>query len=78
MNITLSADEPLIRSTRRYARQKHTTLNNLLRQYMQSVTRQDCAARSAEEFRQLAMSRSGVSAEGFCFNRDDAHTRADS
>lgn len=75
MNITLSADETLIRSTRRYARQKHTTLNNLLRQYMQSITRQDCTARTAEEFRQLAMSRAGASAEGFRFNRDDAHSR---
>lgn len=75
MNITLSADEALIRSTRRYARQKHTTLNNLLRQYMQSVTRQDCAARSAEEFRQLAMSHAGASTDGYRFNREEAHSR---
>ncbi len=75
MNITLSADEDLVRSTRRYARQKHTTLNNLLRQYMQSVTRQDCAARNAEEFRQLATSRAGASAAGYRFNREEAHSR---
>ncbi len=75
MNVTLSADEQLIRSARRYARQKHTTLNGLLRQYMQEVSGANQTALAAEEFRRLASSKAGESDAGFVFNRAEAHQR---
>ena len=75
MNITLSADESLIRSTRQYARKKHTTLNALLRQYMEEVTGVHHAAYAADEFRQLASEQPGASEAGYVFRREEAHRR---
>ncbi len=75
MNITLSVDEQLIRSARRYARQKQTSLNGLLRQYMQEISGGNHAELDAEEFRRLATTQAGASDSGFVFNREEAHHR---
>jgi hypothetical protein len=75
MNITLSADPELIAKSRRMARQQGTSLNQLIRDYLErfSDARRDVSA--AEEFRSLALDKGGRSAPGFRFDREEAHAR---
>lgn len=75
MNITLSADPELIAKSRRMARQQGTSLNQLIRDYLErfSDARRDVSA--AEEFRGLALDKGGRSAPGFRFDREEAHAR---
>ncbi len=76
MNITLSADAKLVRATRRYADRHNTSLNNLLRQYMQTIGGDDkFHAQRAEEFKRLATEHAGRSEQGFVFDREDIHRR---
>jgi hypothetical protein len=46
-NITLSADEALIREARRQAALQNTTLNELFREWLEKYVAQDEAAREA-------------------------------
>ncbi len=75
VNITLSADEDLIAKARAYAQARNTTLNQLVRDYLQRVTGQIDPKRAAEEFAELAQSRPGRSDPGFVFDRGAAHVR---
>ena len=62
MNITLSADEELIRKARDYAAQRGTSLNQIIREYMEQLTRVADAGRNADEFERLARERGGAGA----------------
>jgi hypothetical protein len=75
MNITLSADPELIAKSRRKARQQGTSLNQLIRDYLErfSDSRRDLSM--ANEFRGLALDKGGRSAPGFRFDREEAHAR---
>lgn len=75
MNITLSADQKIISKSRRMARQQGTSLNQLIRDYLErfSGSRRDVSA--AEEFRGLALAKGGRSAPSFRFDREEAHVR---
>ena len=75
MNITLSADQKLIEQARRYAEKQNSSLNNLIRTYLQAIgSENNCGAR-ADEFSRLAKQFSGRSPEGFRFDRDDIYDR---
>ena len=75
MNITLSADERTIQRTREYAARRGTSLNQLLREHMESLAGLADVDTAAEEFTHLATTQGGCSSERFGFDRDAAHAR---
>lgn len=75
MNITLSADPELVKKVREYAARNGTTLNRLIREYMEQVIGEKDADSAAAEFSRLAREKAGRSPKGFRFNRDAAHQR---
>jgi len=75
MNITLSADEKLIRSAREYARKHNTTINNMVREYLFQVVHNSDYTQLAEEFAENAIRFSGKSDQDFKFNRDSIYNR---
>ena len=75
MNITLSADEDLIKKSREYAKKHHTTLNNMIREFLRTITASNDVHYAAEQFKVNALNRSGRSQEGYVFDRDDIHSR---
>jgi hypothetical protein len=75
LNITLSADGDLIAKARAYAQARNTTLNQLVRDYLERLTGQIDPQRAAEEFAELARSRPGRSDEGYVFDRSALHAR---
>ena len=75
MNITLSADKNLIDNSRLYAEKHNTTLNNLVREYLKSVTNEISLESAAQEFENLARNSGGESSVDFIFNRDDIYGR---
>ncbi len=76
MNITLSADQKLIEQARLFAKQQNTSLNNLIRMYLQSLGSEKKKASRAEEFAGLARQFSGRSPKGFKFTRDAIYDRS--
>lgn len=72
MNITLAADQDMVKRTREYARQHGTSVNELVRGFMKSLTAQEDRNATAEEFVRNATAHPGRSPEGFRFHRDDA------
>jgi hypothetical protein len=75
MNITLSADEKLIARAREYARAQGTTLNQLVRDYLERVTNGLDPERAAQEFLELSRTHAGRSEPGFRFDRNAIHER---
>ncbi len=76
MNITLSADEETVRLTREYARQHGTSLNQLVRDFLNRLTSTEEGETAADEFSRLALKQAGRSPKGFRFDREDAHHRS--
>jgi hypothetical protein len=76
-NVTVSGDEKLIAKARAYAQAHHTTLNQLIRDYLSRITGQRTAAEAAEEFAALARSHAGRSPESWTFDRADVHRRGE-
>jgi hypothetical protein len=75
MNVTLSADEKLVAKARAYARAHNTTLNQIIREYMERLTGRLSGAEAAREFRATALAHPGRSPEGFRFDREAVHDR---
>ena len=70
MNVTLSIDEQLVARARKKAEALGKSLNQLVRDYLQTVAGGDDPERSIEEFKRL--SGRGHS-RGWRFNRDEIH-----
>ena len=75
MNITLSADEKLIARGRQYAKEHNTTINNLVREFLQRIGGDQDKRANVEEFVKLAKTMGGRSEKSFIFNRDELHER---
>lgn len=75
MNITLSSDRKIIEKSREYARRQGVSLNELLRRYMDSISRVEDAEAVADEFTRNALEQGGESATGYRFDREEAHKR---
>lgn len=75
MNITLTADERLVRKAREYAGAHNTTLNQLIREYMERLTGRLDASAAAEEFSRIARSNPGRSPDEYRFDRESIHQR---
>ncbi len=72
MNVTLSIDKQLLKQARETARIMGKSLNQLIRDYLAQVTRQDDIEDEMEELRRL----SGQGKRGvWRFNRDELHER---
>ena len=72
MNITLSVDEQAVERARKNADAMGTSLNQLVRDYIQKLARVEDTERIIEEFEQL--SGKGDSG-GWRFNRDELYER---
>jgi len=72
MNLTLSVDEQLVEQARKRANALGKNLNQLIRDYLQTLAGGDNPERSIAEFRKL--SGKGDS-RGWRFNRDEIHER---
>ena len=72
MNLTLSVDEQLVEQARKRANALGKSLNQLIRDYLQTLAGGDNPERSIAEFRKL--SGKGDS-RGWRFNRDEIHER---
>ena len=70
-NITLSADEDLIRKARGVAHQRDTSLNELFRDWLRELTRSE---RSARHFDRL-MERLDARESGGKFSREEMNER---
>ena len=75
MNITLSVDEKVIRRSRQYAKEHNTTLNKMVREFLQKIGGGNKLQSNAEEFAQLAKSMGGKSLPCYTFNREELHER---
>jgi hypothetical protein len=73
MNVTLSIDEQTVVRARRKAETLGKSLNQMVRDYLQTVAGDDDPERSIEEFKRL--SGKGHS-RGWRFNRDEIHERS--
>lgn len=73
MNVTLSLDEQLVARARKKAEALGKSLNQLMRDHLQSLVGGDDPERSIEEFNRL--SGTGHS-HGWRFNRDEIHERS--
>jgi hypothetical protein len=73
MNVTLSIDDQLVARARKKAEALGKSLNQMIRDYLQTVAGADDPDRDIEEFRRL--SGTGHS-RGWRFNRDEIHERS--
>ena len=74
MNITLSLDERLARRARKVALGMGKSLNQLVREHLESVTATGSDDEFASELRALSAKARGRR-RGWRFNRDEAHER---
>jgi hypothetical protein len=74
MNITLSVDEKTAERARKVAQAMGTSLNQLVRDYMEQLAGQDDAAGTVAELRRLSM-QSGGDSRGWRFDREALHER---
>jgi len=75
MNITLSIDEKLAEQARLIAKSMGKSLNQLVRDHLEQLTRQDEAQEEMAELRRLSAESQGRS-QAWRFNRDELHGRS--
>ena len=73
MNVTLSIDDQLVERARKKAEALGKSLNQLIRDYLQTVAGGDDAERSIQEFKKLS---GRGNSRGWRFNRDEIHERS--
>ena len=74
MNVTLSIDEDVMRRARKRAEALGTSVNQMIRDYLDQVAGKSDAKELAEEFERLSRRTHGHS-KGWKFNREEAHER---
>lgn len=72
MNITLAIDKKTVEEGRKYARDHHTTLNNLIRQLLQRTVSGNSTGGWVDEFFELADTAQGNS-KGNKWAREDLY-----
>jgi hypothetical protein len=75
MNLTLSVDEQTVREARKVAEAMGKSLNQLVREYLESLTARANRERLVEEIERLSHPPLGHS-RGWKFNRDEIHERS--
>jgi hypothetical protein len=74
MNITLAVDDEIIESARRKAESMGTSVNKLVRDYLEQLAGKTDPIALAAEFEQLSLLANGHS-RGWKFNREELHER---
>jgi hypothetical protein len=74
MNVTLSLDDDVIQEARRRAEAMGTSVNQLIRDYLEQFAGKTNPEADAEEFRRLSLLSTGDS-RGWKFNREELHER---
>ena len=74
MNVTLSVDDQLIQAARRRADAMGTSVNQLVRQYLEQLVGQGDSNADASDFERLSRAAQGNSG-GWKFNREELHER---
>ncbi|MFZ5830435.1 MAG: DUF6364 family protein [Planctomycetota bacterium] len=75
MNITFSADPALIEKARNYAQLHNTSLNQLIRDFLERTVGEPTREEAVAELMRLTGEHAGRSPDGFRFDRDEAHGR---
>ena len=75
MNLTLSVDDDVVQKARQRAEQLGTSVNQLVREYLEQLAGKTNPTRDAEEFERLSQLSQGDS-KGWKFNREEAHDRS--
>lgn len=74
-NITLSVDDEVLRRARRYAAERETTVNAMVRDYLTRITDfEDRAAKARQRLLELAAA-SEAEIGPPCWRRDELHER---
>ncbi|MFL6464704.1 MAG: DUF6364 family protein [Bryobacteraceae bacterium] len=74
MNVTLSVNSEIIEKARKRAEAMGTSVNQLIREYLEQIAGQNGAEADAKEFERLSRDAQGDS-QGWRFNRDELHER---
>jgi antitoxin component of RelBE/YafQ-DinJ toxin-antitoxin module len=74
VNVTLSVDEKTIRKARRRAEAMGTSVNQLVREFLEQLAGETDPAADATEFERLSRAARGNS-RGWRFNREELHER---
>ena len=74
MNVTLSLDDDVVQEARRRAEAMGTSVNQLIREYLEQFAGKSDASADIEEFRRLSRISRGDS-KGWKFNREEIHER---
>lgn len=74
-NITLSIDETLLHEARKYAVERRTTVNALVREYLQGLVQQRDRIRAAVERLEELSGDSDLEIGAITWTRDDLHER---
>ena len=74
MNVTLSVDDGVIREARRRAEAMGTSVNQLVREYLEQLAGKADPKADAAEFERLSRAAQG-NGRGWKFNREELHDR---
>ncbi len=74
MNLTLSVNDEVVLKARKRAEQLGTSVNQLVREYLEELAGKTDPTRDAEEFERLSRISQGNS-KGWKFDREEAHER---
>ncbi len=74
MNITLSVNDAVVKRARRHAEAIGTSVNQLVREYLEQLAGMRKPEADAEEWERLSREAKGNS-RGWKFNRDEIHER---
>jgi antitoxin component of RelBE/YafQ-DinJ toxin-antitoxin module len=74
MNVTLSIDDEVLRKARRRAEALGTSVNQVVRDYLEQFVGKRDPAADAEELKRLSLLAHG-DRKGWKFNRDEIHDR---
>ena len=75
MNVTLAIEDQLIQEARRRAEAMGTSVNQLVRQYLEQFVGKSDSNADAAEFERLSRAAQGNSG-GWKFNREELHERS--
>jgi hypothetical protein len=74
-NVTIAMDEALLREARRIAAERSTSLNSLIREYLERLTERESRSRSARERIAELCRRSNAEVGDRTWTRDELHER---
>jgi hypothetical protein len=75
MNITLSVEDEVVRRARRTAQSMGTSLNQIIRDYLEELAGRSSAEDDVREVRELS-ARAGGHSRGWRFDRQEIHERS--